>query len=228
MRLRRQARACVWSLLLEFACGAAQAFAQAQPQPAQSTETALHTMAQSAGIIFTGEVVAVRRQNGNDGSTGVVEVDFAVDDAIRGLSGGIYTLREWAGLWAAGDQPFRVDQRYLMMLHAPGAAGLSSPVGGMDGAIPIRGGSPPAPGRTGEAAAQTDLRTIDLRWIATRVARPVAYRAASVARPTAMPVSARADLVATGVIAAPSTQDAPYATLLAKLRGWERDDAAAR
>ena len=79
-----------------------------------------------------------------NGATGVVEIEFAVEDAVRGVSGGTYTLREWAGLWPAGDEPFRVGQRYLMLLHAPGAAGLSSPVGGMDGAIPIRGGTGPA------------------------------------------------------------------------------------
>ena len=71
--------------------------------------------------------------------SGVVEVEFRVDQAVRGCAaGGPYMLREWAGLWAAGNQRYRVGQRLLMMLHAPGAAGMSSPVGGMDGAIPIR------------------------------------------------------------------------------------------
>jgi hypothetical protein len=38
-----------------------------------------------------------------NGATGVVEITFAVEDAVRGVSGSTYTLREWAGLWPAGD-----------------------------------------------------------------------------------------------------------------------------
>jgi hypothetical protein len=49
-----------------------------------------------------------------------------------------------------------------------------------------------------------------------------------VARPTALPVSARATLDATGAAAAPSAPDAAYTTVLAMLRSWENDDAAAR
>ena len=175
----------------------------------QATEDALHATARLAGVIFTGQVVAVRRHAANDGSAGVVEIDFAVDDAVRGVSGGVYTLREWAGLWTAGDQPFRVGQRYLMLLHSPGPAGLSSPVGGMDGAIPIRGGTALA------------SRTIDLRWIRTRVVQPIGYRAATVGRPAASRVDDAA-------AATSSTQTAAYGALLSMLRSWERDHAAAR
>jgi hypothetical protein len=87
-----------------------------------------------------------------------------------------------------------------MLLHAPSAAGLSSPVGGMDGAIPVRGGATDlsafaavattqsATSLTSAASAAT-LSTsatfaatsttqapeaepiADLRWIATRVLR---------------------------------------------------------
>jgi hypothetical protein len=185
---------------------------EAETSALNTVEDPLHAMTAQAAVIFAGQVTAVRRLDGSSsGATGVVEIDFAVDDAVRGVGSGTYTLREWAGLWNAGELPLRVGQRYLMLLHAPGASGLSSPVGGMDGAIPIHGGT-----------------TVDLRWVAARVVRPIAYRPAPVARPTARPVAAPAELDATTAASTTSPQQAAYATVLAMLRSWEKDDAAAR
>ena len=111
----------------------------------QDVVTALHQMADRAGVIFVGRVAGVRRQDGGGVASGVVEVTFEVDQAIRGCAAGTpFVLREWAGLWEGDDQRYRVGQRLLMLLHAPNAAGMSSPVDGMDGAIPIvRGGGAP-------------------------------------------------------------------------------------
>ena len=149
----------------------------AQSAVPQSASAALREMTQLAGVIFTGQVVDVRRVAGVGGETGVVEISFAVEEAIRGVSGGIYTVREWAGLWPADDTPFLVGQRYLMLLHTPSAAGLSSPVGGMDGAIPIRGGrAAVAETATAGNSATVDGRVVDLRWVGTQVVQPVAYR----------------------------------------------------
>lgn len=201
----------VWiACALALCMGPAGALAQAAGQPIapmadSATKDALHDMVRLAGVIFAGEVVAVRRLPANDGAAVGVEIQFAVDDAVRGVDGGSYTLREWAGLWAAGDEPFHVGQRYLMLLHAPGAAGLSSPVGGMDGAIPIRGGA-----------------AVDLRWIAARAVRPVVYRAASATRSASEPEDGTAD-------GAPRpAQAAGYSSVISLLRTWERHDAAAR
>jgi len=220
----------------------APSIAQTAPATAPATtEDALHAMAQQAAVIFAGQVVGVRLVSGRDGATGVVEIEFAVDDAVRGVSGSSYTLREWAGLWAGGDPPFRAGQRYLMLLHAPSAGGLSSPVGGMDGAIPIVVG--PAE-RAEPALAEPGRGThgggsmVDLRWVATRVARPVAY-GAGVAYPTALPVGVRAEAVAESDVAdgpqwgdavsiAPAAQDAGYATVLTLLRSWASANDAAR
>jgi hypothetical protein len=183
-----------------------------------------------------------------NGATGVVEIEFAVEDAVRGVSGSAYTLREWAGLWPVGDEPFRVGQRYLMLLHSPGAAGLSSPVGGMDGAIPIRGtGRAQATGEaeTGSAGtgAPADGRVVDLRWVATRVAQPLQYRISPVVHATALPVAVQEDAAESASIlqsgngggaaangATPSTasQSTAYTTVLAMLRGWEKTDDATR
>ncbi|CAN5722821.1 hypothetical protein BH10ACI4_BH10ACI4_35010 [soil metagenome] len=158
----------------------------------ETVEAALHAMSDAAGVIFTGQVVAVRHRSD------VVEVEFRVDQAVRGCSAGeTYVLREWAGLWTGGDARYRIGQRLLMLLRTPGAGGMSSPVGGMDGAIPIRGvesvingisinasaqsiaQSRKAEDRTSEAyvagtvAAAAPVAVVDLRWIGARALRTV-------------------------------------------------------
>jgi hypothetical protein len=242
--------ACALALVLWARCGDAQALPQTTQQTA---EDALHAMSQQAAIIFAGQVVAIRHRDGVNGGTGIVEIDFAVEDAIRGAIGATYTLREWAGLWQTGDAHFSIGQQYLMLLHAPSQSGLSSPVGGMDGAIPIRGSSPPPPTQ----ATQSDSRMIDLRWIGIRVVRPLSYRPATVARQTALPVSIHAyarttisatapesesswtpgtaDVSAPAAIseaaqpaAASASQITSYPAMLAILRAWEKSDDAAR
>jgi hypothetical protein len=95
----------------------------------QTIEDALRQMSDVAGVIFVGEVTAIRQLAGENGASGVVEIDFRVDDAVRGCrASSTYTLREWGGLWSAGDKRYRTGQRLLMLLHSPGAAGVSSPV----------------------------------------------------------------------------------------------------
>lgn len=243
MRPRKSAwTAWVFALALGSASVSAQT---AAPTLAPGAEDALHALSQSAAVIFAGQVTAIRRHEGVDGATGVVEVDFAVEDAVRGVSSSTYTLREWAGLWAAGAEPFCVGRRYLMLLHAPGRAGLSSPVGGTDGAIPILGAAsevPPSAAQPVVAAlpALTDGRVVDLRWVATRVARPVSYAVAPVARPISQPVALRpearvaeVDLAATqsGATAqsgAPPLEGATYPAVLGLLRSWEKPDDAER
>ena len=133
-----------------------------------SVETVLRGMVGRAGVIFLGTVAEVRRRPAAEGGAGVVEVEFAVDRGMRGAStGSRYVLREWAGLWEGTDERYRVGQRRLMLLYPPGASGLSSPVGGMDGALPLRAGA--------DASAE---ELVDLRWLAARVSRgPVRYRA---------------------------------------------------
>jgi hypothetical protein len=158
-------------------CPLCSAGTQPIPQTNPDTLAALHDMTRLAGVIFAGCVISLRRRAGVAGAAGTVEIEFAVENAIRGVAGSSYTLREWAGLWAAGDEPFRVGQRYLVLLHAPGASGSSSPIGGADGAIPIHG----------EAGPLADSRAVDLRWIAAQVARTIAYR--MTLRPTSLLVA---------------------------------------
>jgi hypothetical protein len=203
--MRRVRIACVLALAL-----AARAQSPGQSGPL-TTEDALHAMSQQAAVIFAGQVVSVRQRGG---ATGVIEIEFAVDDAIRGVRGGAYILREWAGLSPAGESPFRAGQHYLMLLHAPGASGLSSPIGGADGAIPIRGGNPSAGA------------VVDLRWVATLVVQPVSYRLRPIARPTGLPVIAQPNAKVEDTPRGDVTNAAPYVTVLTLLRNWEKTDAA--
>ena len=138
-----------------------------------TTLEALRQMEAQAGVVCAGEVVAIRRigaerpaagggslQSTFVGNAGVVEVDIRVEDAVRGCTAGAhYMLREWAGLWVNQAQRYRLGQRAVWLLHSPNAAGMSSPVGGMVGVLPLTGRG---------AQAQ-----VDLRWVKTRVARPL-------------------------------------------------------
>jgi hypothetical protein len=126
---------------------------EAYPAPLPTGQAVLEEMSERAAVIFCGVVTAVRLPG--DGLSGVVEVEFAVSDAVRGAGGGTYVVKEWAGLWRDGAR-YRVGDRRLMLLHAPGPGGLSSPVDGLDGAIPVGDG-------------------VDLRWLEARTLRGSMY-----------------------------------------------------
>src|SRR5882757_2064649 len=135
-------------------------------------EDELRLMSQQAGVIFAGQVLAIRWTGSSTVGTGAgwVDVEFSVEQAVRGCAGqGRYVLREGGGLWAGGVQRYRVGQRLLMLLHAPSASGLSSPVGGQDGAIPIEGAGV-AP-KAGDEFTSAGDQAVDLRWLQTRVVR---------------------------------------------------------
>ena len=157
---------------------------------------ALRTIAEQADVVFLGTVESVTRvggetQDGGFGSAGAVEVRFRVEQAVRGASGTSYTMREWGGLWPAGERRYLVGERRLMLLHRPSALGLSSPVAGMEGAIPVRGEA--ARVSKGSMTTGTTQGVADLRWIAAKLARPVRYGAAAGVPAGAMPrVSAAA------------------------------------
>lgn len=135
----------------------------------QTVVDVLHQLSDKAEVIFAGQVMAIRLPNAN-----VVEVEFRVDQAIRGCTTGTpYILREWAGLWEGGTQRYRVGQQLLMLLHTPSAAGMSSPVGGLDGAIPIRQGGDAS--TTADAATPRQPPYVDLRWLGAKLPRAVSY-----------------------------------------------------
>ena len=150
----------------------------------QTLEDALHQMSDLAGIIFVGEVAAIRHREGDQGASGLVEVDFRIDQAVRGCSSGsTFTLREWAGLWQGGDERYHVGQRLLMMLHSPGAAGITSPVAGLDGAIPLHAQSSIPLVDSSASVSPTDSLPApllaDLRWVGTHLLRSSSLPTAS-------------------------------------------------
>ncbi|MDQ2833028.1 MAG: hypothetical protein M3Y50_04635 [Acidobacteriota bacterium] len=219
----------------------------------QTVVDVLEGMSGRADVIFTGQVVAVRRpafaagvtQTGGT-QTGVVEIDFRVDTAIRGCAGGLYTLREWAGLWGVESERYRMGERFLMLLHAPSAAGLSSPVDGLNGAIPIRQGGSATP----FAGPMETTRFVDLRWLGAKLPREVSYRSesaadasemlppvpfvatpetlAAVASGSAAGVAGMAGLSAPRQASSIPTQQASVDAVLGMLTGWEKARHAVR
>ena len=186
-----------------------------------AASTVLLQMASHAGVIFSGEVVSVEHGGG------FVDVRFRIDEAVRGCAQGgtkksTYVLREWGGLWTGRPDRYRTGQRYLMVLTARGPAGMSSPVGGTDGAIPlIATGTAPIADAAGVAPPDMGVGSpalaVDLRWIEARAVRPVALGA--VARPADDPgewFGAVGPLHTTGSVA---VLPPPLASVLALLRG---------
>ncbi len=200
---------------------------------AQTIEAALHQMSDRAAVIFIGTVENVRRAEGDGFGAGVVEIRFTVDQPIRGCFGDTYTLREWGGFWNANDSRYRVGQRLLLLLHAPGAAGLSSPVGGMDGAIPLRAsGAGVRPSDAGGAPPAEQVA--DLRWIGAKLAHTVRYKeskpAANVA-PRAISGTAAEGSETAGMAVSDSSvpaQETSVANLIGMMRTWEVASHATR
>lgn len=133
----------------------------------------LRSMAARAGVIFSGHVEAITR---ND-PAGFVDIRFRIDQPVRGCPRtGAYVLREWVGLWTSMPARYEVGQRLLMLLAARGPSGISAPVDGLDGVLPIVAlGVQPMADRDGAAPAEDGSPApelvVDLRRLQTRVLR---------------------------------------------------------
>ncbi len=177
---------------------------------AQTVTDILHQMSDRADVIFLGQVLTVHLPEGGSPASGIVEIQFRVDQAIRGCkTGQPYVLHEWGGLWVGGSGRYRVGQRLLMLLHAPDAGGLSSPVGGLDGAIPIRQSTSGTP--LAENVTQPpSLPFVDLRWLGAKLPRAVSYRVEAVRPANAFPpLSPGQQRVGTVVASGARAGDAP-------------------
>jgi hypothetical protein len=226
----------VWLVLLTSAIlmpiAQAQTPASASSAMPQNVEAVLHQMSDRADIIFVGQVAAIRPHEDDGTGAGFVEIDFSVDQAIRGCTGGDYVLREWAGLWSGNAHRYQVGQRLLMMLHAPGAGGLSSPVGGMDGAVPIRGVADASP--LAVSAANAPVPVADLRWLGAKVAHPTSYVLQRTSSPAPLsveqPMAPAANLSVnptaseddTSARASTPAQQAPVETVVRLLNSWKK------
>ncbi len=127
------------------------------PAAAAALETSvgsvLRNLASRAGVVFVGQVVKIEPK------AGTVEVTFQVQQPVLGAVGATYTLREWSGLWTGGRQRYRLGQRAMVFLHATNGPGLSSPVDGMEGVVPVV-----------VQGADTGA-LLDVRWLDARVLR---------------------------------------------------------
>ncbi len=124
-------------VLLLLACAAAPPATAVGPRRASSAAT-LQQLSRHAGFIFRGRVLRVERLRGGSGSPATVQVTFLVIEGIRGTrSGDHLTIREWAGAWAAGRPRYRAGQELLLFLYPLSRMGLTSPVGGEAGILPL-------------------------------------------------------------------------------------------
>jgi hypothetical protein len=133
------------------------AFTDATRTPDTTVGDALRHLAFNAGVAFAGSVQSIELPDADHPSS--VIVTFQVIQPMLGDLGPVYTLREWAGLWTMGRQRYTVGQRALFFLHPVNAAGLSSPVDGMEGILPL----------IPTSADASPL--LDVRRLATRILR---------------------------------------------------------
>ncbi|MGI8772304.1 MAG: hypothetical protein ACR2JE_12805 [Acidobacteriaceae bacterium] len=115
--------------------------------PQKTAQDVLAELVKSAGVIFVGQVYAIRMPEGetNPGTKGglhssrphVVEIEFRVDQGVRGPSvGDPFVLRESEDRWHKDASQFTLHQSAIVFLYPPDKDGLSSPVGGAIGVIP--------------------------------------------------------------------------------------------
>ncbi len=83
-----------------------------------------------SGYIFSGTVTSISAvESSSQNGVGAIKITFHVEHAFRGVqTGQTLAIREWAGLWAAGEH-YRIGERVMLFLFAPGKLGLTSPVG---------------------------------------------------------------------------------------------------
>ncbi len=140
-----------------------------------ATADVLRGLGARASVIFAGRVLEISR---ND-AAGYVDIVFRVEEPVRGCRPGAnYVLREWAGLWLESEARYVQGERLLMLLAARGPSGMSAPVGGAAGAIPLLATrQPPLLHGAARAPAFSTAEGVDpaadLRWVETLVERRV-------------------------------------------------------
>lgn len=93
-----------------------------------------HQIVRDSAQIFAGTVLSVEHSSLPSGNArGFTRVRFRVQNAIRGVRAGqVLEVREWSGLWNAGER-YRVGENVLLFLYPASKLGLTSPVGGAAG-----------------------------------------------------------------------------------------------
>ena len=94
-------------------------------------------MARTAGLVFSGTVLAVESQPVTGAAVPTIQLRFKVDRAIAGVrSGQILTVHEWAGAWSM-HRPMNRGDHLLLFLYPPSNLGLTSPVNGASGQVAL-------------------------------------------------------------------------------------------
>ena len=137
--------------------------------------------------IFSGTVLKIEHEK-PAGGAGVptTRITFQVDEPVRGVRRGqILTVREWGGLWQAGER-YREGERVLLFLYPSSRLGLTSPVGGARGRFRVdRAGrveinsvgrrlAIPSDGRARSATASAAPKLVDVRRLAAEIRREAA------------------------------------------------------
>jgi hypothetical protein len=95
-------------------------------------------MTRHSAYIFAGRVTSVAlAKPARPNEVAMVRITFHVERGIRGVHNGqSLSIREWSGLWQAGER-YRVGEKLLLFLYPASKLGLTSPVGGTLGRIPF-------------------------------------------------------------------------------------------
>jgi hypothetical protein len=119
---------CLLYLLLLFSPDLPARVIKTPPVPSPPS---LLQLTQKAGYIFSGTVLTVERvPTKTQNEVATIRITFRVNQAVRGVSTQqVLTIREWAGLWEAGDR-YRPGEQVLLFLYRPSKVGLTSPVSG--------------------------------------------------------------------------------------------------
>lgn len=93
-----------------------------------------HQIVHDSARIFAGTVLSIEHSSLPSGNAqGFTRVRFRVQNPIRGVRAGqVLEVREWSGLWNAGER-YRVGENVLLFLYPASKLGLTSPVGGAAG-----------------------------------------------------------------------------------------------
>ena len=94
-------------------------------------------MARTAGMVFSGTVLAVEAAPAGDQPAPSMQLKLRVDRAIAGVEAGqILTIREWSGARSM-HRPMHAGEHILLFLYPRSNLGFTSPVGGALGQIAL-------------------------------------------------------------------------------------------
>lgn len=118
-------------------------------QPLLPRPVTLRETLRDSALIFSGTVLKVEHvPTDPNRALPITRIRLRVENAIRGARPGqVIEIREWAGLWNAGER-YRVGEHVLLFLYPASKLGLTSPVGGTAGRFRVENGGTVQIGRS--------------------------------------------------------------------------------